>query len=50
MLSTGKLKFSQGKKCNFKMHSDDLSKALLNKPFFLMFIDASTQKYEMQKL
>ena len=44
LLSTGRLKFNQGKKCNFKMHSDDLAKALTNKPFFLMFIDASQHK------
>lgn len=44
LLSTGRLKFNQGKKCNFKMHSDDLAKALVSKPFFLMFIDASQHK------
>jgi hypothetical protein len=42
--STGRIKFGQGKKCNFKMHSDDLQSALLNKPFFVMFIDASQAK------
>ena len=37
----GRLSFSQGKKCNFKMHSEDLRKSLLSKPFYLMFIDAN---------
>ena len=38
------LKFSQGKKCNFKMNSFDLKKSLETKPFFVMFIDASESK------
>jgi hypothetical protein len=45
LLSTGRLRFGLGKKCNFKVHSGDLERALLNKPFFLMFIDASSHKY-----
>ena len=42
--STGRLRFSQGKKCNFKMNSEDLGRALQTKPFFVMFIDASSHK------
>jgi len=38
------LKFSHGKKCNFLMNSDLLRLSLSTKPFFVMFIDASTQK------
>lgn len=48
--SSGFLKFGQGKKCNFKMHSEELEQALLNKPFFVMFIDASSNKYVLFEL
>jgi hypothetical protein len=42
----GLLKFGSGKKCNFKMHSEDLKQALLNKPFFVMFVDSTPSKYQ----
>jgi len=42
--STGRLRFGQGKKCNFQMNSEELGKALATKPFFVMFIDASSNK------
>ena len=42
--TTGRLRFTQGKKCNFKMNSDDMQRAIISKPFFVMFIDASTNK------
>ena len=40
----GRLIFEKGKSTSFKMHSEDLKMGLLNKPFFVMFIDADTQK------
>lgn len=40
LLGNGQLTFGSGKKCSFKMHSVALHQALLNKPFFVMFIDS----------
>jgi hypothetical protein len=45
--TTGRLRFGQGKKCNFKMNSEELAKALASKPFFVMFIDASSNNIQM---
>jgi len=47
LTSTGFLKFGSGKKCNFKMHSEELRSALLNKPFFVMFLDAADKNIQM---
>lgn len=44
LMPDGRLQFEKGKSTSFKMHSEDLRKGLLNKPFFVMFIDADTQK------
>ena len=42
--SDGRLEFRKGKSTCFKMHSDELKSALLNKPFYVMFIDAVTDQ------
>lgn len=44
LMQDGRLAFGKGKSTNFKMHSEDLRLALLNKPFYVMFIDASPGK------
>ena len=36
----GKLILDSGKKCSFKMHSDDLSRALSSKLAYIMLVDA----------
>ena len=36
----GKLALNTGKKCSFKMHSDDLQGLLLTKPAYVMLVDA----------
>ena len=41
------LRFDNGKKCNFKMHSEDLRNSLMSKPFFAMFVDATSQNVIM---
>ncbi len=41
---SNQLVFAGGKKCNFKMNSEELREALSNKPFFIMFIDAQPNK------
>ena len=41
---SNQLRFTGGKKCNFKMNNEDLREALVNKPFFIMFIDAQPDK------
>jgi hypothetical protein len=40
----GTLVFSKGKSTSFKMHSDTLRQALQSKPFYVMFVDANTEK------
>lgn len=42
--SDGRLLFGKGKSSSFQMHSDELRSALLNKPFYVMFIDAVSEK------
>jgi hypothetical protein len=42
--SDGRLAFNKGKSTSFKMHSETLKTALQSKPFYVMFIDANTQK------
>ena len=44
MTSDGRLMFGNGKTTSFKMHSEDLRAGLLAKPFYVMFIDADSQK------
>jgi hypothetical protein len=36
----GRLGLEVGKKCSFKMNSDDLSSCLVSKPAYVMFVDA----------
>jgi len=43
-MQDGRLSFAKGKSTSFKMHSEDLRSALLTKPFYVMFIDASSGK------
>ena len=44
LLPDGRLIFGKGKSTNFRMHSEDLRAALMTKPFYVMFIDASAGK------
>ena len=43
----GRLAFGNGKSTSFKMHSEDLRAGLLTKPFYVMFIDASSGNVQM---
>ncbi len=40
----GRLMFNKGKSTSFKMDSDELKRALENKPFYVMFIDSQPEK------
>ena len=44
LLSDGRLIFGKGRNSSFRMSSDDLRSALVNKPFYVMFIDSATDK------
>ena len=44
LMPDGRVAFGKGKSTNFRMHSEDLRAALLTKPFYVMFIDASSGK------
>ena len=44
LLPDGRLVFGKGKSTSFRMHSEDLRAALMTKPFYVMFIDASSGK------
>ena len=39
-----RLQLGAGKKCSFKMHSEDLNQALLSKPCYVMFVDADPKQ------
>ena len=47
LMQDGRLSFGKGKSTSFKMHSEDLRAALLTKPFYVMFIDASSGNVQM---
>lgn len=47
LMQDGRLAFGKGKSTSFKMHSEDLRAGLLTKPFYVMFIDASSGNVQM---
>ena len=47
LTNDGRLVFAKGKTTSFKMHSEDLRAALLTKPLYVMFIDATGGNVQM---